>query len=181
MADELIDRLDENGNHVGTIMKSVAHSIGAWHRSVHIYLVNDENELIIQQRSPDKDLFPNLWDISVGGHVSAGEETVISAQRELSEELGINAKTGEFQYLFTFKEIFKQGDFISKEFVDVYLIEKNIKKENIHLQDEEVSNYKFISVKEFLTMIDNNDKTLIPHTEEYEKIKGLLKEKFIKK
>lgn len=181
MADELIDRLDDKGKYVGTIMKSEAHKIGAWHRSIHIYLINREGELVIQQRSPDKALFPNMWDISVGGHVSAGEKTILSAQRELSEELGIDAKQNEFEYLFTFKEIFHQDDFLSKEFVDVYLLEKDIKKEDIRLQDEEVSNFKFVPISEFLNMIEKKDKRLLPHYEEYERIKDLLKGRFVER
>ena len=174
MADELIDRFDDNGNNLGVIMKSEAHKIGAWHRAVHIYLINNNGELIIQQRSPDKALFPNLWDISVGGHVSAGEQTIISAQRELFEELGINAEQSELKYLFTFKEVFHEGNFLSKEFVDVFLIKKDVTSENIKLQEEEVASMKFVKISEFLNMIDRKDEKLIPHYEEYEKMKDIL-------
>lgn len=179
MADELIDRFDEDGKFVGTIMKSQAHKIGAWHKSVHIYLVNKDNELLVQQRASDKDLYPNTWDISVGGHVSAGEKTIVSAQRELGEELGLDADLNDFEYLFTYKEILSQGDFVSKEFVDVFLLIKNVKNDDIKLQEEEVSNFKFIPVSKFLEMIESKDSKLLPHWFEYEKIKDILKSRFV--
>ena len=181
MADELIDRYDENEKYIGTIMKSEAHKIGAWHKSIHVYLVNKNNELVIQQRSPDKALFPNLWDISVGGHVSAGEQTIVSAKRELSEELGVETNSNELEYLFTFKEIFHEGDFFSREFVDVFLLEKDVSAKDIKLQEEEVSNFKFVQVSEFLEMVKNKDNKLLPHWEEYEKVKSLLQNRYVKK
>lgn len=181
MADELIDGLDEEGRYVAPIKKSLAHKIGVWHRAVHIYLINDANELILQQRSPDKDLFPNFWDISVGGHVGWGEKTIFAAQRELGEELSVNAKHSEFEYLFTIKESFHQYNFLSREFVDVFLIEKDIKKEDIVLQKEEVSNFIFIPVLKFLDLIKNKDPMLVPHWKEYERIKNILEERYTEK
>ena len=56
-------------------MKSIAHAYGDWHKSIHAYLINDKNEIVIQKRSAGKDLYPNIWDVSFAGHVCAGEST----------------------------------------------------------------------------------------------------------
>ncbi len=38
------------------------------HRSVHVHLVNDQGELLLQKRSMTKAIQPGRWDTSVGGH-----------------------------------------------------------------------------------------------------------------
>ena len=87
--EEFVDILNEiTGEVTGeTISKKEAHKTGVWHGSVHIWIISeDKKRILLQRRCPDKNLFPNMWDISVGGHVSSGEEPLISAKRELSEE-----------------------------------------------------------------------------------------------
>ena len=100
--DELIDVLDEKtGEKIGkTISKKEAHRIGTWHGSIHILIVNSEHDkTLLQKRCESKDLYPNTWDIAVGGHISAGEDDVTSAKRELEEELGLNSSHYELKFI----------------------------------------------------------------------------------
>jgi isopentenyldiphosphate isomerase len=70
MTDELIDIYDENNFSLGIKkMKSEAHRDWLWHRAVQICIYNSNYEILIQLRSKYKKIFPNLWDISVAGHV----------------------------------------------------------------------------------------------------------------
>jgi 8-oxo-dGTP pyrophosphatase MutT (NUDIX family) len=48
--------------------------------------------------------WPNLWDVSVAGHISAGEGPVEAALREAQEELGVTLVPGECSHLFTVAE-----------------------------------------------------------------------------
>jgi hypothetical protein len=48
------------------------HRDGDWHRSVHVWLVDGDGRLLLQQRSVHKDTFPGRWDVSAAGHISAG-------------------------------------------------------------------------------------------------------------
>ena len=90
---ELIDVLDENGNKTGEVeTKEEIYKRGLWHRSVHIWIENDKQELLVQKRNPLKNTFPNLWAISSAGHVIAGETSIESGLRELKEELDVDAK-----------------------------------------------------------------------------------------
>ena len=50
---------------------------------------NSDGAIFLQRRSPDKDVQPDKWDTSVGGHVDAGEAYEHAARREMREELGI--------------------------------------------------------------------------------------------
>lgn len=175
MKKELIDHLDENGNVIGVIDKKVAHATGAWHKSIHLYLINNKNEILLQLRDPNKDIAPNVWDISVGGHVDAKEKTAKTACRELKEELGVQARQKDLQYLFTNKEILIYGKYNSAEFVDVFILEKDVTEKDIKLQKEEVADFKFVPVKDFINMIKKKQDGLFPHWEEYEKVLPYLK------
>ena len=94
---ELIDVLDENGNKTGEVeTKEEIYKRGLWHRSVHIWIENDKQELLVQKRNPLKNTFPNLWAISSAGHVIAGETSIESGLRELKEELDVDAKKEDF-------------------------------------------------------------------------------------
>lgn len=56
MAEEIVDLLDETGKKLGKIKKSLAHQNGAWHRVVHIWILNSKGQLLIQKRSKEKSL-----------------------------------------------------------------------------------------------------------------------------
>ncbi len=171
--DELIDIYDENQNFIKTEMKSVAHNKGYWHKSVQAYLINDNNEIILQKRSSTKDFYPNVWDISFAGHVGAGEDTKISVVRECKEELGIDLLEEDISYLFTQTEKLQWGDIKSNEFVDVFLCKKNWGK--ISLQAEEVAEVKIVALKDFIKMLEQKESSLFPHYDVYGKILPILK------
>jgi len=88
---ELLAIVDEADNVIGTATRREIHAKGLRHRAVHIVVLNAKDEILLQKRSAKKDLFPGWWDISVGGHVDAGEEYDDAVARELREEMGIVA------------------------------------------------------------------------------------------
>ena len=100
--EEYVDILDDlTGKKTGEIItKKEAHRKGKWHSAIHIWIFSsDMKKILLQKRCPNKDLFPNMWDISVGGHISSGEEPLVSAKRELSEELGLNPDNYNFEFV----------------------------------------------------------------------------------
>lgn len=166
---ELIDLLNEQGQIVGTVDKAVAHRDGLWHRSVHVWVLNEKNEILMQKRCEQKKFFPNHWDVSFAGHIGAGETSSITAVREGEEELGIDLKESDLKFLFTIKEKFKWNNIQSNEFVDVYLMRTNLKVEDFKYQKEEVAEAKYFTLNEFFAQIHNSD--VFPHFEEYELLK----------
>ena len=169
---ELIDYYDKNGNHKGVIDKSIAHRDGLWHKSVHVWIVNDKNQLLLQKRCADKKLFPNHWDCSFAGHIGAGETSLISAIREGEEELGLKIEEKELEFLFTVKEEFVWKDINSKEFVDVYLLRKCVKLEELKYQKEEVETAAYFDKND---LFNGKIKHLISHDEEYKLLNEVLK------
>ncbi|MDE5920933.1 MAG: NUDIX domain-containing protein [Paramuribaculum sp.] len=92
MSDELFPVVDENGNVVGSATRSECHS-GSMklHPVVHLHVIDRDGRILLQRRSPDKDIQPGRWDTAVGGHVDYGESVRDALLRESREELGIDA------------------------------------------------------------------------------------------
>ena len=86
---ELFDVVDENDRVTGQAPRAQVHAEGLRHRAVHILLFNRAGEIYLQRRSHLKDTCPGLWDSSAAGHLDAGEDYLQSAERELTEELGL--------------------------------------------------------------------------------------------
>lgn len=172
--EEYVDILNDNGKETGEIItKKEAHKTGKWHRAVHIWIISeDKRKILLQKRCPDKNLFPNMWDISVGGHVSSGEETLISAKRELSEELGLNPQNYKFEYVDVIKEEFVDGDIVSNEFVTIYKIFSDVDIDSITLQKEEVSEARWFTKDELNSL--REEEKVIPHIEEFSMIYNIL-------
>ena len=84
--------VDENDRKIGTATRPEVHENNFRHRAVHILIFNGIGELLLQKRSQWKDKYPLLWDSSAAGHVEANEHYDETADRELSEELGVTAQ-----------------------------------------------------------------------------------------
>lgn len=171
--EEKVDVLDyKDGSKTGEIVeKVVAHKLGLWHGSVHLIIISvDGRRILLQKRCSLKTLFPNMWDISVGGHISASEKSIDSVKRELSEELGIEAEN--LKLIKQLKEVFHYENIDSREFVDVYLTFADVDLKNIVLQKEEVSEVGWFTKKELNNLINSGE--IVSHNEEFKIINEIL-------
>jgi len=85
--------VDEDDKVLGKATREECHSNRSLiHRSVYIFVVNDRNEVFLQKRSLSKDLYPGYFTGSATGHVDYGEDYDDAAERELKEELDIDAQ-----------------------------------------------------------------------------------------
>ncbi|MCB0102884.1 MAG: NUDIX domain-containing protein [Anaerolineales bacterium] len=89
MADELLDVVNDNDEVTAQAMRSAVHTQGLWHRGVHVFLFNEQGDMLIQKRSADRKNSPSLLDCSVSEHVKAGESYLEAAVRGLQEEMGV--------------------------------------------------------------------------------------------
>jgi isopentenyldiphosphate isomerase len=92
--DELVEQLDETGNVAGVVSRREIRAGNLLHRSVFVAVVNDADELLVHRRAAWKDVWPDTWDIAVGGLVGAGEAWEAAAARELAEETGVTSELG---------------------------------------------------------------------------------------
>ena len=94
----LVDELDRE---IGVRAKSECHAgNGILHRAFSIFVFNDANELLLQQRSGRKPLWPKYWSNTCCSHPRSGESMDEALSRRLSEELGFDCP---LQYLYKFK------------------------------------------------------------------------------
>jgi len=86
---EYLDIVDKKGNLTGEkAPRKEVHSKGLLHRSAHVWIINSNKELLIQRRSPNKDIYANKLYVSVAGHYSSGENRYDAIKREFEEEIG---------------------------------------------------------------------------------------------
>lgn len=145
MAEERFDIYDEELNPLGTATRAETHALGYWHRTFHCWLTRREGsrQLVrFQRRQLGKDTNPGCWDITVAGHLSAGE-TLREGVRELREEIGVTASYDELVHLFQVREdasgIVNGLPFIDREVSDVYALVCDLPLEALRLQPEEVA------------------------------------------
>lgn len=136
-----------------TIVRGSEHPKGYYRLVVHVCIFNSKGQMLIQQRQPFKDGWPNMWDVSVGGSVVSGESSREAAEREVAEELGLKISLEGVRPAITIS--FKEG------FDDNYVVVRDVKDEEISLQPEEVQAYKWADEAEILQMIE--DGLFIPY------------------
>lgn len=151
---ELWDIYDKNRNKTGkTMIRGQQYKDDSYHLVVHVCIFNGEGKMLIQQRQPFKEGWPDLWDITVGGSAVSGESSEKAAEREVLEEIGYNINLKGIRPSLTVN--FDNG------FDDIYLVNKEIDINKLSLQYEEVQDVKWADKKEIMTMIDN--KSFIPY------------------
>lgn len=144
---ELWDLYDEQRRPVGrTMVRGEAVPEGLYRLVVHICVFNSDGQLLIQQRQPFKKGWPNMWDVTVGGAVCAGESSQVGAHRELLEEIGLDVDLSKS--VPAFSSSFSQG------FDDIYIVHASPELSELRLQPEEVQAVRWADKEEILSMID---------------------------
>ena len=135
---EYIDIFDSNNNSMGKVKEKMqAHEDGNFHRTAHIWIINNKKELLLQKRSASKKSHPNCWDISAAGHIRSGESVMDGALREL----GVETKEEDLQYIVTIKNT---KDPKNMEFQYVYLLNCNKAEREYTFVDNEVAEVKYV-------------------------------------
>jgi len=182
MSKEYFDILDENGNKTGKIkLRSEVHRDGDWHKAIHIWILNKNGDILLQRRCPTKDSNPNMLDVSSGGHILAGDTSLEGALREVKEELNLDVKAEELQFIKTIKRSVQYTEtFINNEFDDMYILITDKKISDMKFQEDEISEIFFVPYKKFKEMVKNKQPDLLMHTEEFEILFNMFDEKFDK-
>lgn len=156
--EETFDVLTPNGGFTGhTAARQACHSQGLWHRAIVVFIVSlDGQKVLLQKRSKDKKLWPDMWDVAVGGHVDAGEFSYQAAIREAKEELGLSLKPQDLIHIGSTTSENLEGDIINRHFNDYFVAHLDLDPAQITLQPEEVQEIKWISVDEFEDFIKND-------------------------
>lgn len=118
---------------------------GQYHLLAHVCIFNAKNEMLIQKRVAHKKVWPSLWDVSAGGSVQAGETPQQAAQRELYEELGYVLDLRQERAKLTLNLLEAYDDF--------FIVRQDIDLDTLTLCQNEVSEVKWASEKEILSLL----------------------------
>ena len=178
----LLDVYDASGNPTG-VQKwyDDVHRDGDWHKGVHVWLITEQGELLLQRRSLTLHTYPGLWENSAGGHIDAGYTSIQTAQKELQEEVGIVLPLEKFELLFTVIDQFTsdthQGHCINNEFDDVYLV---VVPERVttKMYEKEVSEICWVDFRELEQKLHSGSLGYIPRPIEYSHLFNVLHSRF---
>lgn len=155
--EEKFDVLNELGEFTGKVAtRDECHINGLWHRAVYAFIVDKNFNVLLQKRSANKKLWPNKWDVTIGGHVNAGEFGRQALIRECREELGIDISDDDIKYLVGTTSRYNKNGYINNHYDECYLITKDVNINDLVLQKEEVSDAKYFSKDEIIKRINNN-------------------------
>ncbi|NNE30737.1 MAG: isopentenyl-diphosphate Delta-isomerase [Winogradskyella sp.] len=108
MREEQVILVDENDNKIGLMAKMEAHEKALLHRAFSVFIFNDNNELMLQQRALHKYHSPGLWTNTCCSHQRDGESNLEAGKRRLQEEMGFVTDLNE-SISFIYKAPFDNG------------------------------------------------------------------------
>ncbi len=104
--------VDADDNEQGLVNRLEAHTgDGVRHRAFTALVFDDEDRLLLAQRSPRKRLWDTYWDGTVASHPAQGESQKEATRARLEEELGVTPDqyadlrvTDKFEYKRYFED-----------------------------------------------------------------------------
>ena len=141
---ELVDLLNNRKELTGETCERNAVPDGKYRLSIHIWIINDKNEILIQQRSANRKKFPNMWT-NTGGACVAGETSIETVFRELKEELDITPNIDNLELIASYKR--------EKDYVDVWVLRQNVNITDLKFNDNEVQDAKWVTVEEWKKLL----------------------------
>lgn len=171
--EEYVDILDEKGQKTGTVVtKKEAHKNGLFHPTVHIWFYTRDGRVLLQQRGENKETFPLLWDVSVAGHISAGEEVPDAAIREIREEIGLLITEDQLIPIGQFKSVQEhREDLVDKEYHHTFLCLLEVPFSDLRKQESEVMALKLVPLITFAEEVWGlaDPRKYVPHKASYYK------------
>lgn len=135
--------VNERDEWQGTMDKITAHKEGALHRAFSVFIVNDKNEVLLQQRALDKYHSGGLWSNTCCSHPLPSESTFAAAHRRMQEEMGISTP---LESIFTLRYRSEVGNgLIENEYDHIYIGRYN---DIPAINPEEVMAFQYRSIPE---------------------------------
>ncbi len=154
--DELLPVVDKTGKVIGKEYRSVLHkSPDLIHPVVHAWIFNKKGQVLLQQRSLQKDTSPGYWDMSCGGHIKYKDTPIKTLERELQEELGIMS----YKYIYRLIEKYVFSSQKQSELIYLYyvVIKDEMPASQFTLQKSEVEQVQWMNYEEILEKALNNE------------------------
>lgn len=147
---ELLDVISEEGEVVGKETRKKIHRLGHLHRGAHVLVFDEKGSLLLQKRSPNTEISPGTYDISMSEHVKSGEDFHEAALRGLKEELGITDVL--IRKLMRFKLVYGPGD---RKVSELYSCQY---RGVVVVDEDEVENATFVPLDDVKKMLTQDEK-----------------------
>ena len=173
----LLKVLDEDGN-VTNIEKTKkeVHDEHLWHQEVAIFIINSEGKILLQKRSENVHYNNGKWGM-IANHVGAEQSLVDALIQKGEEEIGYSIDPSDIRYL----TMLKRNEEREQRFTYFYYIKKDIKDDEIKLNNYLATDKKWFDFYELQElMLNNSDTVVFKNTPEYINIFGELS-KIVKK
>jgi isopentenyldiphosphate isomerase len=146
--EEIIAVVNEKDEVIDAKQISYIHKAGLLHRESYVYLINFNNEVLLQKRKDN-----GLWDHSAAGHFSNTESYIEGAKREFEEELGVKIETIDLKEIGYERINTIKPDKKNFRFVKIYIVKKDIPLENFKIDHTEVDEIKFFDKSELRKLL----------------------------
>lgn len=151
MIEEQVILVNENDEKIGLMPKMEAHEKALLHRAFSVFVFNDKDELLLQQRAANKYHSPLLWTNTCCSHQRDGETNIEAGTRRLQEEMGFSCELKEV-FSFIYKAPFDNG--LTEHELDHVMVGEY--SDNPIINPTEVENYRWMNLYDVKTDIDMN-------------------------
>ncbi len=143
MEEEKVILVNINDEVIGTMPKMEAHEKAVLHRAFSVFVLNDNKELMLQQRAHQKYHSPLLWTNTCCSHQRLGETNIAAGSRRLYEEMGFRVPLKEL-FHFIYKAPFDNG--LTEHELDHVMI--GYSNETPNINREEVESWKWMKIED---------------------------------
>ena len=143
MQEENVILVNEKDEQIGLMPKMEAHQKGVLHRAFSVFIFNERNELMLQQRAHSKYHSPGLWTNTCCSHQREEESNIEAGKRRLQEEMGFSTELKD-TISFIYKAPFDNG--LTEYEFDHILVGKYNK--DPQLNPQEAAAFKWMSLEE---------------------------------
>lgn len=151
MAKEKVILVNEKDEPIGSMEKIEAHEKALLHRAFSVFVFNENNELMIQQRAHSKYHSPGLWTNTCCSHQREGETNIAAGKRRLQEEMGFTTDLKD-TISFIYKAPFDNG--LTEHEFDHILVGNFEGQPN--LNPREVAAWKWMSLEDLQVDMKEN-------------------------
>ncbi len=143
MEEEKVILVDVNDEPIGLMNKMEAHEKALLHRAFSVFVLNSNNEIMLQQRASHKYHSPLLWTNTCCSHQRAGETNLQAGKRRLEEEMGFVVPLKEL-FSFIYKASFDNG--LTEHELDHVMI--GYSNDEPKINPEEVESWKWMKIED---------------------------------
>ena len=141
MEEEKVTLVNSNDEPIGLMPKTEAHEKALLHRAFSVFVINSNNEMMLQQRALQKYHSPGLWTNTCCSHQRDGEENIEAGLRRLQEEMGFETPL-EYLFNFIYKAPFDNG--LTEHELDHVMLGRYEAEPSIN--PEEVASWKWMDI-----------------------------------